>query len=114
MPRLMTQDDMVRFFSGQKRLDENTIMHNSIFTKAEDWSYEREWRVWLPGTNAAQLTLDISYKREELVAVCLGCRMSDENRSVLRQLVARLFPPASVYQARKSEREFILEFEQIV
>lgn len=114
MPRLRTQADMVRFFSGQSRMDQNVIMHNSIYTKASDWSYEREWRVWLPGTEPTKQTLDIEYTREELVAIYFGCRMSEDNQIGLRELAARLFPHASIHRARKSEREFILEFEQIV
>ena len=66
MPRLMTEQDMVRFFSGQWRNDANVIMKASIFTKAVDRSYEREWRIWLPGTDRSQQFLDIEYRREEL------------------------------------------------
>jgi hypothetical protein len=110
----MTQADMIRFFSGQSRMDGNVILRDSIFTKAADWAYEKEWRVWLPGIAPTKQILDINYKREELVAVYLGCRMSDDNRTVLRGLVKKFCSHASVHRARKSEREFVLGFEQIV
>ena len=112
MPRLMTEENMVHFFSGQWRMDPNVIMHNSIFTKAADWSYEKEWRVWLPGTDETNIA-DIAYRREELVGIYFGCRMSDGNQTMLLNLVTRFFPHASVYRAKKSAREFILQFEPI-
>jgi hypothetical protein len=113
MPRLMTEANMVHFFSGQWRMDANVIMHNSIFTKAADWSYEKEWRVWLPGTDATQRFLDLAYQREELVGIYFGCRISDDNQTMLRNVVTRYFSHASVYRANKSEREFTLQFEPI-
>jgi hypothetical protein len=113
MPRLMTQADMVRFFSGQARMDESVIMHDSIFTKAEDWSYEREWRVWLPGTDAAKPFLDLGYEIAELVGIYFGCRISDENQQTLVNLTARSAPHLAKYRAKKSAREFLLEFERL-
>jgi len=114
MPRLMTQGDMVRFFSGQNRMDENVIMHDVIFTKAADWSYEKEWRVWLPGTDPNKQTLDIDFKREELTAIYFGCRISGDDQIVLLDLATELFPHAAIHCAKKSELQFALEFEQMV
>lgn len=113
MPRLMNENDMVRFFSGQWRLDANVIMRNSIFVKAADWSYEKEWRIWLPGHDIEQKTAFIKFKREELVGIYFGCRMSEQDRSVLQDSAKKHFPNASIYRAQKSAREFALQFEAI-
>src|SRR6266404_3353971 len=48
MPRLMNEKEMVQFLSGQWRMNPYEIVHNEIFVKADDWSYEKEWRIWLP------------------------------------------------------------------
>jgi hypothetical protein len=113
MPRLMNEEDMVRFFSGQWRMDANVIMRNGIFVKAVDWSYEKEWRVWLPGENSVQEFTHIQFKREELVGIYFGCRMSEQDQTILLESVKKHFPNASAYQARKSAREFALQFEAV-
>jgi hypothetical protein len=66
MPRLMNEKEMVQFLSGQWRMDAKQIMHNSIFVKADDWSYEKEWRIWLPGRDADRNFTYIQFDREEL------------------------------------------------
>jgi hypothetical protein len=95
-------------------MEENVIMTTQYSQRLRIGSYKRQWSVWLPGTAVTKHTSDINYKREELTAVYLGCRMSEDNRMVLLESAAKLSPKASVYHAKKSEREFILEFEQIV
>ncbi len=110
MPRLMTAEQVVAFFSGQAALDANEIMHSSIFTKAEDWSYEKEWRIWLPGTKASEDFMDIKFNSTELVAVYLGCRIADEMRKSLTALAEKNFAGIEIFQAFKSEREFALSF----
>jgi hypothetical protein len=113
MPRLMNEEDMVRFFSGQWRMDANVIMRNGIFVKAVDWSYEKEWRVWLPGESSGQEFTHIQFKQEELVGIYFGCRMSEQDQTVLLESVKKHFPHASAYRARKSAREFALQFEAV-
>ena len=111
MPRLMNEGDMVRFFSGQWRIDANDIMRASIFTKAIVWSYEKEWRIWLPGTDASEQFVDISFEREEMVGIYTGCRMPDDEQTLLRDLAGKFFPHASLYRGKTRGREFALQFE---
>ena len=126
MPRFMTEQDVIRFFSFQWQLNAKEHFHRSVFTKAADWSYEKEWRVWLPvgdplGWSDPNYVLpleqfgfiDQEYKREELVGIYLGCRMSQDNVGTLRDLVLKLFPHASLHRATKSAREFALQFEPL-
>jgi hypothetical protein len=113
MPRLMNEKEMVQFLSGQWRMDANKIMHDSIFVKADDWSYEKEWRIWLPGRDPDRDFIDISFDQEELVGIYFGCRMSKQDRTVLRDALKKHFPNASASQARKSAREFSLQFNRI-
>jgi Protein of unknown function (DUF2971) len=113
MPRLMTEADAVRFFSGQTRLDSGTMLHDSIFVKAIEWHYEKEWRIWLAGTDAAQRFMDLKFDADDLRAITFGCRMSDEYKGVLLDTVKSNFSKAKIEQAQKSAREFALTFEPI-
>jgi Protein of unknown function (DUF2971) len=112
MPRLMNEKQMVQFLSGQWRNDPREIMHNEIFVKADDWSYEKEWRIWLPGRDPNLDFIYIQFDREELVGIYFGCRMSEQDRTALDTLIKH-FPNASTCQARKSAREFSLQFDGI-
>jgi Protein of unknown function (DUF2971) len=113
MPRLMNEKEMVQYLSGQRQMDANEIMHNSIFVKADDWSYEKEWRIWLPGRDADRNFTDIQFDREELVGIYFGCRMSEQDRTALLDTLIKHFPNASACQARTSAREFSLQFDRI-
>jgi hypothetical protein len=113
MPRLMNEKEMVQYLSGQWQMDANEIMHNSIFVKADDWSYEKEWRIWLPGRDTDRNFTDIQFDREELVGIYFGCRMSGQDRTALLDTLNKRFPNASAYQARKSDLEFSLQFDRI-
>jgi Protein of unknown function (DUF2971) len=112
MPRLMNEKQMVQFLSGQWRMNPYEIMHNEIFVKADDWSYEKEWRIWLPGRDPDRDFIYISFDQEELVGIYFGCRMSEQDRTALLDMIKH-FPNASACQARKSAREFSLQFDRI-
>jgi hypothetical protein len=113
MPRLMNEKQMVQFLSGQWRMDAKQIMHDEIFVKADDWSYEKEWRIWLPGRDPDRNFIDISFDQEELVGIYFGCRMSAQDRTALLDTLKKHFPNASASQSRKSAREFGLQFDRI-
>jgi len=113
MPRLMNEKEMVQFLSGQWRMNPYEIVHNEIFVKADDWSYEKEWRIWLPDRDTDRDFIYIQFDREELVGIYFGCRMSEQDRTVLLDTLMMNFPNASAYQARKSAREFSLQFDRI-
>lgn len=114
MPRLMTQDDMVRFFSGQWRMDADAIMHRSIFVKAADWSYERESRIWLPGTNPAAPFIDIRFDPALLTAIYFGCRCTVADRNSLLNSLRRSFPTAAAHRGVRSTHEFALRFDPVL
>lgn len=110
MPRLMTTETAVAFFSGQAKLDANEVFHNSIFVKAQDWAYEKEWRIWLPGAKASDDFQEVNFDASELVAIYMGCRMPEKDRKIITALAEKTFAGIEIYHATKSEREFALTF----
>jgi len=83
MPLLADDDAMFLSLAKQKSLAVEKHFFNSVYVKANDWSYEKEWRV-IGGWDKSTSTEDIPFRPKELTAVYLGCRRSDANRKQLR------------------------------
>jgi Protein of unknown function (DUF2971) len=113
MPRLFDEDFLVQMQSGQVNMNVRQIYDKSVLSKATDWAYEKEWRLVLNRTRTEQDYEDISFSREELSAVYLGCRTPQEEQFAVIELVSMSFPCAKIFQARKHEREFRIVFEEI-
>jgi len=113
MPRLMETDDVIRFFCGQWKMDGEAIMRSSIFVKAIDWSYEKEWRIWLPNTDAAVQFVDMPFDSVELESIYLGCRTSQADQDALTKILEEHFSHCSIYAGHKSDRVFALRFERV-
>jgi hypothetical protein len=75
-------------------------------TKSESWSYEKEWR-------AIHVEVNTTFKLPTyaLKAIYLGTGISDENRESVRRAASALPENVQIWQAKKSETEFRLEFE---
>jgi hypothetical protein len=76
----------------------------SLLTKAEDWTYEKEWRiVEINGVGVK------NYPEEALVSVILGCKISSENKkNIIQWCNSRKYKPA-LYEAREKDSEFGLD-----
>ena len=111
MPRLFDEETAVKMFSGQTSLDGKQMANRLVYTKAIDWAYEKEWRIWLARGRSTDTYDDLQFDPTELEAIYLGCRMPEEDRLSIASLVADRYPHAKVIHAKKSEREFRLVFE---
>jgi hypothetical protein len=109
MPLLYDEERMVRLMSGEGKIGEDEILENSVFVKAADWAYEREWRI-AGGRDKTKNTEDIPFYAEEITAIFFGCRSSEANAAEIREIVDKKYPHASVHAGKKSERRFALEF----
>ncbi len=112
MPLLVDEEKLVSLMSGEGTIAEPEAIDNSVFVKAADWAYEKEWRL-VGGRNRMAATEDIPFHVEEATAVYLGCRMSRTDRDEVESVVTSKFPHATLHLARKSERRFALEFQKI-
>jgi hypothetical protein len=112
MPRLADEKAMIRVLTGRGKLATPEHFQDSIYVKAADWAYEKEWRI-LGGWENDKPTELIGFKSEELTAVYLGCQMSGTNQDEIKKLVAKKYSHAGVQVGRKSARRFALEFGKI-
>ncbi|MGQ0741956.1 MAG: DUF2971 domain-containing protein [Alphaproteobacteria bacterium] len=109
MPLLATEEDIIRLMSGDSELDHNAIFNKAVFTKAEDWSYEKEWRI-VGGRDPQKDYEDIPFYSTELTGIYLGCNMRQDRQVQFRALVREKCSHCEIFLAKKSSRDFAMEF----
>ncbi|MGO4509656.1 DUF2971 domain-containing protein [Bradyrhizobium sp. 2TAF36] len=110
MPRFCNQEDLRGLFTGTTDLARDSIVKRTILSKAVDWSYEQEWRVYnFSQTHAAQF---LKFNVPELSAIYFGCRANQEDRETIMEAASAINPKVEFYIAAKAERAFALEFRR--
>lgn len=84
-----------------------------FLAKSSHWKYEKEWRVIDIATQEVPLYGLRPLPPKSLVAVILGCRMTEEHRKVIHQLVASRSPSPKLYEAVRKDRQFALEIRPV-
>jgi hypothetical protein len=112
MPLLLDEEQTIMMMSGKTTVDKEAALHNSVYCKASDWAYEKEWRLF-GGRDATKQYEDIPFHTQELTGVYLGCRISAPDRDKMIELVTQKYPHADLFVGKKAERTFTLEFEKI-
>ncbi len=113
MPVLATLDDFVKTFICNESLDPHTILNKFNFTKSDHWSYEKEWRIILKKQNSGT-DYDLRYlHEEELEGIYLGCKMRQESKQEILNLINTKRKKVKIFQANKHSRLFKLDFEQV-
>jgi len=81
---------------------DHSIFRKMLFTKAKDWSYEKEWRLtYDEGNKEEQLPADIS-------SIIFGLRMPEEHKNTIRNILADQ-PNIRFQQATEEEYQFRLK-----
>jgi hypothetical protein len=97
-------------------LEEDTVVkvYEAItLSKSDVWSYEKEWRV-VTSLRDKEKTFEIlPFAPEEVGAVYLGCRMTDNDRREIVAISRQRYRGAKIYQAIKHTRDFALVFEEL-
>lgn len=108
-------DDMVTHaFTMTQEESIKKIIDELVYTKSVEWEYEKEYRLHVPKL----IPTDQEYKLlefypQELTAVYLGCRMSDDVRKKVISTSKVINPLVRIYQAKISPREYSLDFEAL-
>lgn len=89
------------------------LLKTFTLTKGIDWKYEEEWRIVVPSKNPTENSGIFQFNPEELGAVYLGCKMTEDDKKEIIEITSSIYPKAEIYQAKKHEKEFKLEFEKI-
>ena len=113
MPVLLDDEAFAALVSGQRGLDHRALTRRMVFTKALDWSYEKEWRVFAGKGRTLDVYEDIPFSVQELDAVYLGCRVPDKDARDIISIVRQKYSHARLFNARKADRTFDLVFTVI-
>ena len=89
------------------------LVQQLFYTKGNDWSYEKEWRIVLKRGDGRQNYEDISIHKDEIEAVYLGYKMCDNDKNEIVNLVNTMMQSVKVFQAYKNQKYFKLDFIQI-
>ena len=94
----------------QVHLHDDPELHvrSFLLTKAQNWSYEQEWRIIEtdgPGEKA--------FPENLLVGVILGVRMQPEDRDFVIDLVKQRKSPVEIYQVNIKEGSFLLDIKAL-
>ena len=91
------------------RDDNHTSVDKALLTKAKQWQYEREWRIF-------DLEAGVGTKRYPpsiLTGVIFGCRMSVEHKSEIRDWCKDRPHPVTFYQAQEADGRYALDIAKI-
>lgn len=76
--------------------------------KPQDWSYEREWRVFKEHNGPEK------YQPEALTAVYLGTQASEHTKDRVRRAIQKTYPDATLWQGRLGERRYAVKFDKFL
>jgi hypothetical protein len=71
-----------------------------LYVKKREWSYEKEWRVPVPGRRRSDNELfgDYGFHARELTAIYFGPRCAEQDREDLLKLLAHGLDHVEAYQ----------------
>jgi Protein of unknown function (DUF2971) len=112
MPYLVNEEKLVRLLSGEGTIATPDLFEETVYVKALDWSYEKEWRL-VGGWEHEKTEEYIPFAPEEMTAIYLGCRMSDADKKAIQELAVNEFAHAPIYSGAKSKNSFAVEFSKL-
>lgn len=112
-PPFFTEEEWLNDLVGIRKLDSENLFRRYAYTKSNHWEYEREWRVWYPYSDPAELFDTVPIRESELKALYLGCRIDKEQKAEMLRLLRAHFPKAKAFQAVKTDAVYALTFTEI-
>jgi hypothetical protein len=107
MPLLVDNDFLAEMLSGRISMDHESILHKMVYTKAREWAYEGEWRIFSgTGRDPRASFEDVPFNELELDAVICGHRMPEKDRETFSEIVLGQYPHAQILQAKKTAEIF--------
>lgn len=95
-----TLDGWVEYMILNTEVATKNMIHNAIYTKSSDWSYEKEWRIFKYdyGENNDLFT-DIPFDPLEVASLYLGPDIDSDDRDMLINLVSD-YPDIKIYSVK--------------
>ena len=106
-PAVYSADGWATYLTTEKSLALQRMLQDATFTKAPDWSYEKEWRVTsFKGPLDTGPFTDYLLNPSEVAAIYFGPRMAPSDRAALLKM-APMYPGVRFFDVRiEMNREF--------
>ncbi|MEP6879624.1 MAG: DUF2971 domain-containing protein, partial [Nitrosospira sp.] len=101
--------DLARTLLGFSSKSSLLAIQRQLLTKSNHWAYEKEWRIVMKQEFMDENGCAIM-RPEDIEAVYLGCRMKLDIKRLILDLIEDKYKNVTVYQAKKDEQEFRLNF----
>ena len=90
------------------RIIDEIALRETILTKAEQWEYEKEWRIITP-----EQTGLYPFPSHCLTGVIFGCRMLEKHKEMIREWCRNREPAIKYYETRESEDSYTLDIVEL-
>lgn len=113
-PSFFTLNELLDHMFLVHKLDKDTFYHRYPYYKSNHWIYEREWRVWYPGTPSPKaLYEDVPIRQSEFASLYIGCKSEPDFITKAVSLTKSAFPNVRIYHAQKRDGEYELGYTEI-
>lgn len=113
-PVIATRDDFIKQHTGQAKPNYDNLFKRFAATKSDHWAYEKEWRiVGIKDADDRELYRFESILPSEIESIYLGCRMEDNEKGEIIDLLKGALPHVTLFEAEKQKSKYGLEFLQI-
>src|SRR5690606_20903030 len=106
-------DEYVKHLTGQSKIDYDNLFEIFAFTKSLHWVYEDEWRCVLSLRDHRAGYDYKSFIPEELEAVYIGYRATQELRDSLCNLLRERYPGTNVFSSSVNIQDYSMVFNEI-
>jgi hypothetical protein len=115
MPTIASLTQWVDHSIGQKLLNTDGLFCKFAFAKSDHWTYEKEWRCFSHNNSGTgELFEMVNVHPEEIQGIYLGCKISPGDKDEILSLLTGDLARAEVYQGKKNDHFFKLDFDRIV
>lgn len=113
-PSFLTRGEWIDDILGLQRFNLDDFSRRYALIKSSQWRYEKEWRVWYPnhGPSTEPHTF-MPINPHELKALYIGCQAGQPFLEKVVPLARLAFPQLRLFQARKSNARFCLEYTEV-
>lgn len=112
-PLIGSLDEYVKHLTGQSKIDYDNLFEIFAFTKSLHWAYEDEWRCVLSLRDHRAGYDYKSFIPEELEAVYIGYRATQELRDSLCNLLRERYPSTNVFSSSVNIQDYSMVFNEI-
>jgi hypothetical protein len=112
-PQLGDPEQIAQILSGEGSIS-STIVDRMIFSKAEPWAYEKEWRIQTgDGRKPKEVYEDVTFHPQELRTVYFGCQSEAQVVNSLTPLIMARYPHAEIWRGVRDPGSYSLSFQPI-